>query len=341
MTRLNSVISGLALSAAAAVPTSALATHYVAGMGSALERDPVFELDTGFGAHALVGMPVSSSVNGELSAFFASSDFEAGGAENDNWGFGLDAMMPLASGGTRPFVLGGLGVMRDSFGAAAAETETSPYIDLGVGVLHALGDRLGLRGELRAYATQYDELPGSEVALDFRLNLGLQFGGFGPARSAERSPAPVPVAAGTPDADRDGVADADDECPGTARGLTVNRKGCVEVSSFKLTGTNFATGSATLSAGAKTLLDSVAATLSKESKVRVEIAGYTDSLGAPAKNAELSKRRAEAAKAYLVQKGIAADRLEARGYGAESPVDSNDTAAGRANNRRVEFRIIR
>jgi OmpA-OmpF porin, OOP family len=72
-------------------------------------------------------------------------------------------------------------------------------------------------------------------------------------------------------------------------------------------------------------------------KVRVE--GHTDSKGSPAHNTELSDRRAKAVRKWLIAKGIAPDRLEAKGYGPARPVASNATAAGRAANRRVEFRI--
>ena len=71
--------------------------------------------------------------------------------------------------------------------------------------------------------------------------------------------------------------------------------------------------------------------------MKVEIAGYTDSIGTLAHNMDLSLRRADAVRDYLIQQGISADRIVAKGYGPASPVASNDTDEGRAKNRRVEF----
>jgi outer membrane protein OmpA-like peptidoglycan-associated protein len=72
--------------------------------------------------------------------------------------------------------------------------------------------------------------------------------------------------------------------------------------------------------------------------VKVRIEGHTDSTGDPARNLDLSKRRAEAVKKALVsQFGIAADRLTSEGFGDTKPIAPNDTPKGRAENRRVEF----
>ena len=78
-----------------------------------------------------------------------------------------------------------------------------------------------------------------------------------------------------------------------------------------------------------------------DAKIKVEIGGHTDSAGIAAKNQALSERRAQAVKKFLVKEGVAAERLDAVGYGAAKPVDGNDTPAGRANNRRVEFKVTR
>jgi outer membrane protein OmpA-like peptidoglycan-associated protein/tetratricopeptide (TPR) repeat protein len=74
--------------------------------------------------------------------------------------------------------------------------------------------------------------------------------------------------------------------------------------------------------------------------LRIEISGHTDSKGADDYNQRLSESRAKAVVEYLVSKGIKADRMEYKGYGETQPIESNETDAGRANNRRTEFKII-
>jgi OOP family OmpA-OmpF porin len=163
------------------------------------------------------------------------------------------------------------------------------------------------------------------------------------------APAPmrvVPLAAapvnpmGTRDADHDGVADEDDRCPGTPRGVEVDKNGCANISKVVLKGVNFATGSAKLLPAASETLRTVASAMKADSKIRVEVSGHTDSVGEEAKNQGLSERRAKSVKDFLVSEGIDSGRLSTKGYGESKPVDTNDTAAGRANNRRVTFKVL-
>ncbi len=107
-----------------------------------------------------------------------------------------------------------------------------------------------------------------------------------------------------------------------------------------LRGVTFRGGTATLSPEARTALDQVARSLLANPAVRVEIAGFTDSAGALALNMSLSQARANMVRWYLIDRGVPAARMIARGYGPENPVASNDTPEGRAQNRRVELRRI-
>ncbi len=102
----------------------------------------------------------------------------------------------------------------------------------------------------------------------------------------------------------------------------------------------FDTGEATIKPVSYSLLDEVAATLKAHDELkRTEIEGHTDSQGEAAFNKQLSQRRAEAVREYLMKKGVDGGRLGATGYGAEKPVAPNDTEQGREANRRVEFKI--
>jgi len=151
------------------------------------------------------------------------------------------------------------------------------------------------------------------------------------------TPAGVSVNAdGCPvDSDNDGVPDYRDQCPGTPAGVAVNSLGCPEA--LVLEGVNFEFDSAQLTPEAQQELRVVAERLVNNPNVRVSIEGHTDSRGSADYNKRLSQSRAESVAAYLNQLGVSANRMMAIGYGEERPVASNDTAAGRAENRRVEL----
>jgi outer membrane protein OmpA-like peptidoglycan-associated protein len=102
-------------------------------------------------------------------------------------------------------------------------------------------------------------------------------------------------------------------------------------------GVLFASGKSVLLPGAQTGLDQVADALKAQEDNKILIEGHTDSKGNDASNLALSKARAEAVQSYLATHGIAADRMTANGLGASRPVADNNTAEGRANNRRVEI----
>jgi len=87
-------------------------------------------------------------------------------------------------------------------------------------------------------------------------------------------------------------------------------------------------------------LDNVVKLLQSNETIRIEISGHTDNIGSLRTNTKLSTDRAKAVVDYLVQKGIAASRLEYKGYAFSQPVAPNTTEAGRAQNRRVEFKVL-
>jgi outer membrane protein OmpA-like peptidoglycan-associated protein len=142
------------------------------------------------------------------------------------------------------------------------------------------------------------------------------------------------------DNDRDGVADEWDKCP-DIKGPASNN-GCPKTEEIKrgglvLKGVSFVSGKATLTRNSFTILDMVCESLLEWPEVRLEIQGHTDNQGKAAANVKLSQERADAVRAYLVGKGVAANRLTAVGYGSTKPVADNKTADGRETNRRVEL----
>jgi outer membrane protein OmpA-like peptidoglycan-associated protein len=146
------------------------------------------------------------------------------------------------------------------------------------------------------------------------------------------------------DRDGDGFPDDEDACPDEPG---VEPDGCPdtipeEVSRFEgtLDGVFFDVGKATLRPQSRTKLDEAADVLKRHPKLQVEISGHTDSTGSRDLNMDLSRNRAESVKAYLVEQGVAADRIRTRGAGPDEPIDSNATKDGRAKNRRIEFRVL-
>ncbi|MBL7737673.1 MAG: OmpA family protein [Chitinophagaceae bacterium] len=141
------------------------------------------------------------------------------------------------------------------------------------------------------------------------------------------------------DTDGDTVPDEEDKCP-TEKGLPENN-GCPTLEQFKFDAgkVQFVTGSATLTKVAMAELDKGAKIMQEHPTLNVSVEGHTDNTGTPALNQKLSEKRAAAVKAYLVKKGVSADRLTTAGYGQTQPVGDNKTSAGRAANRRVEFKI--
>lgn len=151
------------------------------------------------------------------------------------------------------------------------------------------------------------------------------------------TPAGVAVdAVGCPlDSDGDGVPDFQDQCPGTPAGVKVNALGCE--ADLVLRGVHFEFDSATLTPQAERVLLGVAEPLRNNPNAGVVIEGHTDALGSDTYNLELSQARAASVALFLANQGIDPNRMRAIGYGEEQPIATNETEAGRAENRRVEL----
>jgi outer membrane protein OmpA-like peptidoglycan-associated protein len=149
-----------------------------------------------------------------------------------------------------------------------------------------------------------------------------------------------------PDTDGDGVLDKDDKCP-DVRG-TVANQGCPEVSEEVMKTLNnygkiilFDSGKSTFQKGTYTVLQSITSILKEYPYSRFMIEGHCDSDGSNELNQTLSENRAAAVKNYLIENGIAADRLRSTGFGETKPIATNKTAKGKAMNRRVEISLIK
>ena len=146
------------------------------------------------------------------------------------------------------------------------------------------------------------------------------------------------------DTDGDGVPDWKDNCisvpgPDFNKGCPGQSKEMRELFQRALNGIQFETGSARIKPVSYSILNEVGNLILQNPNWNVEIQGHTDSTGKYEKNMVLSQDRAESVKAYLVNYGVPAQQLTANGFGPTEPVASNETAAGRAKNRRVVFNV--
>jgi outer membrane protein OmpA-like peptidoglycan-associated protein len=148
------------------------------------------------------------------------------------------------------------------------------------------------------------------------------------------------------DADRDGVIDANDRCPNTPTGSRVDVNGCplAELpavnAALVIRNISFRAGSPALLPTSYAELDRIAAAIVATPNSRWEIGGHTDAQGVAAANMRLSQRRAQAVMTYLTSKAVPAAAMTAVGYGSTRGVAPNTTAAGRAQNRRVEIKRL-
>ena len=273
----------------------------------------------------------------------------------------------IHTGYVRPFVVAGYGALSAFPGKFNADDgqrlprgrDTDGMIHVGVGAKFPITDMFGLRFDARgmapgAIASSIMKV-GTETHYggpDFELLLTgyMGFGGEKPAPAPALpppSPAPAPVV--DKDTDGDGIPDSIDKCPNEPE--TVNGyqddDGCPDelpAALKKFTGViegiHFKTKSAEITKDSFSVLDKAVAMLLEYTDVRLEIGGHTDNVGKAEFNMELSQKRAESVKTYLVGKGVQADRLTSVGYGMDKPLTANKTAADKAKNRRTEFTLL-
>lgn len=153
------------------------------------------------------------------------------------------------------------------------------------------------------------------------------------------------------DSDGDGVQDMDDKCPDTPSGVSVDTTGCpipkptknaevTVIGTWRYKGIQFETNKWGLKPESYPILDEIVEGLIADPTMKIEIQGHSDSTGSYEYNVKLSQRRAESVMYYLIEKGIAAVRLTAQGFGPERPIAENHTWAGRKKNRRVELKLL-
>ena len=134
------------------------------------------------------------------------------------------------------------------------------------------------------------------------------------------------------DSDGDGVTDDIDVCLGTPKGAIVDQRGC-----WVVKGVKFDYKKWDVKPQFNTNLDNIISVLKNTQDLKIRVEGHTDNIGSEKYNLNLSKKRAESIKAYLVKKGIEESRITSMGHGFSKPRAGNDTKEGRALNRRAEL----
>jgi OOP family OmpA-OmpF porin len=137
------------------------------------------------------------------------------------------------------------------------------------------------------------------------------------------------------DDDQDGVYNIRDDCPGTPKGASVNKRGCWIVENLL-----FEFNKWHIDSQYYPDLDEIVRILKENKNLKIEIQGYTDNVGTEEYNQKLSEKRASAVMEYFSKKGIQKARLSIKGYGSTKPIAPNDTLEGRAKNRRVELHPV-
>jgi OmpA-OmpF porin, OOP family len=295
---------------------------YVSPMASVIWVDDNRLTDDDVGAALSIGHAFSDAWNVEFHSF----GYQLEGLDDtDYWGLGVDFMHVFyRSERISPYLLGGGGwnVKNRQFGS----DNKNSYLNAAFGFLTDIvpGGSVALRTELRY---RFDGQ--SPSAKDLMLNVGLQIP-FGSPR-AQPAPAAAPPPPPPPPPAEPAPPPPPPPPPPPAP---------VPGEIIQLEGVQFAFASDAIAADERGALRDAVETLKRYPQLRVEIAGHTDSRGSAVYNQGLSERRARAVLDYLANAGIERSRMTSRGYGQTAPIADNATDAGRAQNRRVELRVL-
>ncbi len=319
---------------------------YLAPGAQWMDFDDYTGLDESWGFFAGLGFQLTQRWALELNTVEMDADV-VGGTEIDLDHYKFDVLYDLSepSDGLRPFLVAGMG--NTNFGG-----ENDTLLNFGAGVKYDLNSNWQWRTTLRSFAYFGRDLEDSDIGLE--TSLVYFFGDRASAPAPRSTPATstpqarqesAPATPQARDSDRDGVQDADDQCPDTPMNYAVDANGCPiaveEVARVELQ-VNFDFDRDEVKSEYFDEIQEVADFMNQYDDVVIELEGHTDSRGTEAYNEDLSQRRANAVRAVLIDRfDIQGSRISARGFGERQPVASNDTDAGRAQNRRVITVIIK
>lgn len=302
--------------------------------------------DVGLGWYLGAGKTLNKYWNAEFGSYYSRFNDKVGasGALWSELGFKLDGQFFYSREKSfSPYFGFGGGVQRTKLLSTNVE-DTQPMVDAGLGFVSwfdVVGTDVGLRADARyrwAFLDQVEDATGINSLNEPIIKIGLVIP-VGPKAAAA---AAVVAAAKVVDTDGDGVPDAQDRCPGSARGVVVDANGCPrDVSSERqFNDVLFDFDRSDVSAAGQKILDNAAEVVNSGASrsLRINVSGHTDSIGSDGYNQALSERRANVVRGYLVKKGVDASRIQTFAYGEAAPKADNQTDDGRALNRRAEIK---
>lgn len=237
---------------------------------------------------------------------------------------------------TSLYALAGIGI--ETFQHERFGNEDGLFGNYGFGIKYKLSEKVALKADLRHLI----ETDHGDNTLLYTVGLAIPFGKkAAPAPVVKEEPKPEPVAEKTvveADSDGDGVVDSLDKCPNTPKGDIVDENGCSLKVDLNI---NFDFDSSRISNSYDSKIKKFADFMKAFPSVKGKIEAHTDSVGTEEYNQKLSERRAAATVKALEAYGVDKTRLQSIGYGENKPLTTNDTAEGRAQNRRVEGSIQR
>ncbi|MEI8208367.1 MAG: OmpA family protein [Methylococcales bacterium] len=313
---------------------------YIAPFGTFVQPGGDRQSDNGWGGGLGFGKILNEHFNVELKGFYQNlSDGKYGGS--DITGGTADIQYYISRDTFSPYTVIGIGGVNTSHNGKSA----AGFIgEAGAGLAYEVCDNFLVRSDVRYRYNNNGNAnlqPGTGEFNDVLFNLGfvVPFGEKPKAVVAEATPiiAPAPVAVvkadcSVLDSDHDGVNDCKDQCPNTLPGVKVSVAGCWIVD------VKFDNDKDIIKPQYFANLDNVATRIKEHPELVIEVQGHTSKTGGFKHNMSLSERRAIAVKKYLVD-GSQSPNLSTHGYGWTRPIDSNDTEAGRANNRRVQLEV--
>ena len=312
---------------------------YIAPGLQKMNYDAEVGLDNDLGYVIGIGYDFNSRLSAEFSVMDLNPETKAKRElDQDLWKVDVLYGLDFDLGRFKPFVVSGLG-------NSNIDGENDSIWDIGAGLRLPLNERWTWRTSIRNYYALGRDFEDQDFGID--TTLVYRFGGSRKSMASSNEPPRegVQEVVEVADADRDGVPDANDLCSDTPRSYAVDKDGCPiaieEVARVELL-VNFDFDRAEVKEQYLPEIERVARFMEQYPDRVVELEGHTDSRGTDAYNLGLSQRRAEAVMAELVGRfGISPSRVSAKGFGESQPIESNDSAQGRAENRRVITVVIK